>query len=262
MKKFFVSIPHSGEQVPEECDWLQGLDEAHLMRDVDRYVDRLYESPIKELSLDLVYSPWHRYVVDLNRLPEHIEKASVQGQENQLSDFHNKGLHWVKTTFGETLLEKPMSRDLHERLLKNYYQGFHDEVERMHQKYIKENSFSLQLDLHSMPSRGTALHADPGKLRPEVVISDFLGKSTDRKYLDLVLESFKDNFSEVSLNDPYIGGGITRKFGKPSQSKHCIQIELRRDMYMDEDTKEFLEDKAALLTDKLSKALKKISSSL
>ncbi|MEC9283801.1 MAG: N-formylglutamate amidohydrolase [Bdellovibrionota bacterium] len=262
MNKFFVSIPHSGEQVPEECHWLQTLNEVHLMRDVDRYVDRLYESVIDDLKLDLVYSPWHRYVVDLNRLPEHIEKNSVEGEKEDLSDFHNKGLHWVKTTFGETLLEKPMSRELHESLLKKYYNAFHIELEKMHEKYSSCNGYSLQLDLHSMPSKGTALHADPGKLRPEVVISDYLGKSTDQKYLDLVLSSFRENFEDVSLNDPYIGGGITRKFGKPENGNHCIQIELRRDMYMNEDTKEYLADNAKVLIGKLSKSFKKISSSL
>lgn len=262
MKKFFVSIPHSGEKVPEECYWLKALSEPHLMRDVDRFVDRLYEKSIATLELELVYSPWHRYVVDLNRLPEHIESASVEGQENVLTDFHNKGLHWVKTTFGEKLLDKPMSRELHESLVKNYYQNFHDEVKKMHDKYFEKHAYSLQLDLHSMPSKGTALHADPGKLRPEVVISDYLGKSTEAKFLDVVLDAFQEQFTEVSLNDPYIGGGITRKFGQPTEGHNCIQIELRRDMYMNEDTKKLIPEKADALSEKLESALKKISNSL
>jgi N-formylglutamate amidohydrolase len=38
----------------------------------------------------------------------------------------------------------------------------------------------------------------------------------------------------VAFNDPYKGGFITAHHGQPQESIHAIQIELRRDLYMDE----------------------------
>ena len=37
-------------------------------------------------------------------------------------------------------------------------------------------------------------------------------------------------------NDPYKGGFITAHHGRPADNIHAIQIEMRRDLYMDEDT--------------------------
>ena len=48
-----------------------------------------------------------------------------------------------------------------------------------------------------------------------------------------------DHFAErgytVSFNDPYKGGFITAHHGRPADGIHAIQIELRRDLYMNED---------------------------
>jgi N-formylglutamate amidohydrolase len=38
----------------------------------------------------------------------------------------------------------------------------------------------------------------------------------------------------VAFNDPYKGGFITAHHGRPQNAIHAIQIELRRDLYMDE----------------------------
>ena len=99
MKAFFISIPHSGERVPPEAVWLQGLPEGVLMCDVDRYVDRLYQPVVDGLKLGLVKTQWHRYVVDLNRLAEDVDADSVEGSTNASGKF-TTGLHWVKTTRG------------------------------------------------------------------------------------------------------------------------------------------------------------------
>jgi N-formylglutamate deformylase len=39
----------------------------------------------------------------------------------------------------------------------------------------------------------------------------------------------------VRPNDPYKGGFITAHHGRPADDVHAIQIELRRDLYMDEE---------------------------
>ena len=76
---FFISIPHSGEKVPPQTPWLQHLPEVLLMSDVDRYVDRLYQPVIEALEIPSQKTEWHRYAVDLNRIPADIDQASVIG---------------------------------------------------------------------------------------------------------------------------------------------------------------------------------------
>ena len=50
-----------------------------------------------------------------------------------------------------------------------------------------------------------------------------------------VVRHFEAAGLSVALNDPYKGGYITTHHGRPNDGVHAIQIELRRDLYMDED---------------------------
>ena len=38
----------------------------------------------------------------------------------------------------------------------------------------------------------------------------------------------------VRRNDPYAGGYITRHYGRPREGMHALQIEIARELYMDE----------------------------
>ena len=38
----------------------------------------------------------------------------------------------------------------------------------------------------------------------------------------------------VRRNDPYAGGYITRHYGRPREGLHALQIEIARELYMDE----------------------------
>lgn len=240
MKSFFISIPHSGERVPDEAAWLQGLPEPTLMRDVDRYVDQLYKPVIDELKIPSVVTQWHRYAADLNRLPDDVDGDSVQGHQNPSGKF-TQGLHWVKTTQGEVLLKKPMSPETHQLLLKKYFFPFHAGVKKLFSEFKVEGFQRVfHLDAHSMPSLGTSAHRDPGKMRDEIVISDFLGKSCSSEFKDLVIEAYKQSGFQVGYNFPYIGGRVTQTYGRPDHGQESIQVELNRKLYMNEETKKLI----------------------
>ncbi len=40
----------------------------------------------------------------------------------------------------------------------------------------------------------------------------------------------------VAINDPYKGVEIVRKHGRPAENRHSLQIEIKRTLYMDEET--------------------------
>ena len=249
----FVSIPHSGEKVPPEVTWLN-KPEVTLMRDVDRYVDKLYEPGIQNLKLQSIVTDWHRYVVDLNRKPEDFDQQSVEGA-NEPKGKHPKGLHWSVTTHQEPLIEEPMTMELHNQLVANYYQPFHDQVQATRDHLFSAYSQVYHLDLHSMPSLGTDLHPDPGQQRAEVVISDFHGQSASPEFLEVVMKAYQEVGFQVAYNWPYVGGGITQMYGRPQENRHTIQVELNRALYMNEETKKLNNDTLADVQLKLEKAL-------
>ncbi len=258
---FFVSIPHSGEQVPAEVSWLQGLPEVTLMRDVDRFVDKLYQESLQQLAIPSIVTPWHRYVVDLNRKPDQYDATAVLGATEPAGQF-SRGLHWSVTTHKEVLIPQPMSQELHEQLVEKYYKPFHESVQGMRKTMKQQLGVVYHLDLHSMPSVGTELHSDPGETRAEVVVSDFHGASAEPFYRDLVMESYQKAGFQVAYNWPYVGGGITQMYGEPASGFHTIQVELNRAQYMDETSKKLDPVKSSAMQKKLHKALQGVQQGL
>ncbi len=262
MKPFFISIPHSGERIPSEASWLQGLPEDILMCDVDRFVDQLYIPILDELKLPRVIAEWHRYVVDLNRLPEDVDAGSVLGSENPAGRF-TTGLHWVQTTRGTRLMPVPITQALHSQLVANYFQPFHDAVKGVYAQFRNRGVTNVyHIDAHSMPSLGTKAHRDPGQTRKDIVVSDCDGKSCEVAFRDLVIQAFTRAGFEVGYNWPYLGGRVTQTYGRPEEGQHAIQVEINRSLYMDEETKRIQPDKAQKLSQRIAEAVRWIHQSL
>lgn len=260
-KPLLVTIPHSGERVPSETPWLAKLPEVLLMYDVDRYVDRLYEPVIKQLGVPSVKTDWHRYAVDLNRLPEDVDRDSVEGHTNASGKFP-RGLHWTITTTGERLQPKPMTQALHDELVAKYFEPFHMEVRDAMVKLKAHSQTIYHLDAHSMPSLGTKEHRDPGEYRAEIVISDCEGTSCSADYRDLVVAAYERAGFKTRVNWPYKGGRVTETYGRPSKGVHSIQVELNRALYMDEATKQIRPELFTDTQSKISKALEGVYASL
>lgn len=234
---FFVTVPHAGEKIPPEAKWLETKPQEVILRDVDRFVDRLYIDALESLQIPRVVASTHRYAIDLNRREDEVDEQSVSGSPNPVGS-NPRGLHWSVTTHGEKLITEPMSAELSTTLIEKYARPFHKQVEEVYASCFRRgHSAVFQLDAHSMPSRGTSMHKDPDSQRADVVVSDFHGKSAAASYRDLIIEAYERAGFRVALNWPYIGGGITQRYGDPSRGQHCIQVELNRALYMDEETK-------------------------
>jgi N-formylglutamate deformylase len=83
-----------------------------------------------------------------------------------------------------------------------------------------------------MPSHG---HGARSGARPAAfVLGDAHGTSCAARTARLVEELLADSGHPVRRNDPYAGGYITRHYGRPREGVHALQIEIARELYMDE----------------------------
>jgi N-formylglutamate deformylase len=258
---FFITMPHSGEKIPAHCDWLVGLPEDILMCDVDRYIDVLYQPALLNLNIRSEKTEWHRYAVDLNRIPTDIDESSVVGNKNPKGQFE-RGYHWVVTTKNNQLMKKPISEKMHHELTELIYNPFHELVRAQFDFFKKQKHNKVfHLDAHSMPSVGTKMHKDPGQKRADVVISDSLGKSCDPRFRDIVIAAYVTAGFKVGYNWPYMGGRLTEQYGRPELGQHTIQVELNRELYMNEETKKINPNYVEVQI-KIEKALAKIQADL
>lgn len=254
-KPFFISIPHSGEKVPDFCQWLNNLPEPILMYDVDRFVDRLYEPAMADLKIPYIKTQWHRYAADLNRIPEDVDCTSVKGNPTA-AGVHNRGFHWVVTTDNYPLMKEPMSEKMHQDLVKLIYEPFHQHVRR-HYEQFHQAGFSTvyHIDAHSMPSKGTKMHRDPGEMRADIVVSDCKGKSSKKDFVDLVIEAYTKAGFKIAYNWPYFGGRVSEQYGEPEKAHHCVQVEMNRSLYMDEVSKKLKPELASGIQSQVKTAL-------
>ena len=156
-------------------------------------------------------------------------------------------------------MPQPMSQDMHARIIEKFHRPFHAAVEELFEKK-KQAGFQkvYHLDAHSMPSKGTSAHKDPGELRAEIVVSDVDGTSCEPQFRDLVVSCYKEAGFQVVCNWPYKGGRVTQTYGHPDIGQHSIQVELNRKLYMDEESKKILEPLFSETKVKIEKAVRKL----
>lgn len=260
--KFLITIPHSGEKVPKQTPWLKNLPEEVLMCDVDRYVDRLYEPVLQRFKIPHVLTEWHRYAADLNRVPEDVDASSVVGNA-QPAGIHNRGFHWVVTTYNQTLMPEPMPLSVHQELVQLIYDPFHKAVGDIYKNLRDRGAEHIyHLDAHSMPSLGTKMHRDPGQKRADIVVSDCKGTSCDSRFRDLVIAAYCTAGFKVGYNWPYFGGRVTEQYGHPEKGQHALQVEMNRDLYMNEQNKQLKMEALADIQQKVANAVQHIMTNL
>lgn len=224
-----VSVPHAGiETGPFASALSQSLD---LRLDADLHVDALYGGAPRGA---FVRARLSRFVCDLNRHPDDVSPRAVP-QHPAPRNENGRGFVWEITTAEDAALARPLTlgeweerRQIHEA----YHQCLSTALARARARF----GFAILVDGHSMPSRGRAGHTDNGAARAEIVPGNRQGQSCGEPLSRAVGQHFAAAGYQVSFNDPYQGGFVTRHHGQPTHGVHAIQIEVRRDLYMDEAT--------------------------
>jgi N-formylglutamate deformylase len=90
------------------------------------------------------------------------------------------------------------------------------------------------INCHSMPAVGDANADDAGRPRKDFVLGDRDGTTCEPEFTALVAENVAAMGYSVAINDPYKGVEIVRRYGRPGERRHSLQIELNRRLYMDE----------------------------
>ncbi|AFS81380.1 N-formylglutamate amidohydrolase [Candidatus Nitrosopumilus koreensis AR1] len=216
-----LSIPHGGTKKPNELDGHLAITNKDLFDDSDPFVVELYD--LGDKVQRVVKTDIARAFVDLNR--------SLQDMPPDNSDGLIKSL---------TCYEKPIyisgkepDDSLRNMLIELYYMPYH----RTLQKSFSELDLQLCLDCHSMASVAPGISPDgKDKKRPLFCLSNQDGNTCSDEMIELLADCISKSYSidrqEISLNDPFHGGYITKTYGnKPIP---WIQVEMNRDLYLSE----------------------------
>jgi N-formylglutamate deformylase len=246
-----VSVPHAGIATRGFDDTLSP--DLDVRCDADLYVDRLYRMADSDGPSACVAAHLSRFVCDLNRDPDDVSPGAVP-EHPAPRNSDGRGFIWAVTTTGSPALLRPLS--LAEWQARTaLHAAYHEELAGALDRARRRFGFAILVDGHSMPSLGRQGHQDPGRRRADVVPGDRDGMSCAPWLSQQVGEHFRGSGYSVAFNDPYKGGFITAHHGQPASGIHAIQIELRRDLYMDETTFAIREEGFARLRATLAELL-------
>ncbi len=227
-----VSVPHAGIGVDGFGAAL--TPELDVRCDADLHVDRLYRIGQADGPPACLAAHLSRFVCDLNRNPDDVSSGAVPTHPTPRNT-DGRGFIWAVTTTGSAALQRPLTHD-EWRARAAIHAAYHGALAAALERARARFGFAILVDGHSMPSMGRQGHKDPGHRRADVVPGDRDGTSCAPALSQHVGEHFRARGYSVAFNDPYKGGFITTHHGRPGTGIHAIQIELSRDLYMDEAT--------------------------
>src|SRR3546814_19355388 len=100
-----------------------------------------------------------------------------------------------------------------------------------------------------MPARGNAASEDGPVARADFVLGDRDGTTCEPAFTAFVAGELRSLGYEVKINEPYKGVQLVRRYADPAAGRHRLQIEVNRQLYMDEVSREQKGRHAALPAD-------------
>lgn len=254
-----VHIPHASDVVPADVRAQFVPDAEELRRELllmtDWFTDELFALPPEEATT--VRFPVSRLVVD----PERFLDPSEEPVERV-----GMGAVYTKTSDGRPLRDEALAAREREALLEKYYSPHHEALEEATEAALAAHGRCLILDCHSFPSRPLpyelAAAADPGVVRhrPAVCIgtdrtrapggaSVLGGLHTPMWLRELAEDAMHEMLvrwpadagpsasatADVAFDRPFSGTIVPLRYLGKDARVASLMIELRRDLYMDEE---------------------------
>lgn len=229
-----VEIPHAGVEIPDVLKNEISVPDDALWKDADIYVNELYAAA-PHLGAALLSTPISRYVVDLNRAPDDVDRETVPDHPAPRPN-QPRGVVWRMTTDGRTTLQSPLRYADFQQRLALFHTPYHEALRNTLDDTKNRFGHVILLAAHSMPSLGRAGHVDVGARRADIVPGTLGRTSATAAVIDLVDAHFRHAGLTVEHDNPYKGGWTTRNYGQPNLGYHAIQIEINRALYVDEQT--------------------------
>lgn len=217
-----ISIPHGGMHIPVELEDKLEIGKQEIFEDIDPFTQQIYD--LNDKVSYVIKTDIARTFVDQSRSTDDLPPENPDGVIKS------------HTCFGKKIYkddQQPINLEI-KSLLTKYYQPFHNELQETIE--TNKNSLKICLDCHTMAEKGPTISPDPGKKRPTFCLGNRFGKSSSNETVQKLRRCFIDAFNldeiDVTINNPFAGGFITRHYGK--NPLPWIQVEMNRALYLKE----------------------------
>ncbi len=233
-RPFIITSAHSGIK---RTDYLQkkiALDKENYLCMEDSFInDFCYR--FSDLGCTVLQSNVSRIVIDLNRNELELSPNQVSNLPNNMElDITDKvksgiGLIPIKNASGTNIYEDKLTWSEIKYRIENYYRPWHTILDIEKERLLKKFGKVFIIDLHSMPS----IYGNNQDVS-DFIIGNNHDKSSSKFLRNILSKIICDYGYKCSFNYPYSGGYITQKNGSLNQNIQCIQLEINKNLYMNE----------------------------
>ncbi len=257
-----ISCPHSGITMPEEFIKNSKLSQQELRKSEDSYVDELL-NPLADEGFAIIKLNISRSFIDVNRDKAEIDDTMYHNYPANLDATGSRkcrvGLGVIPriVSVGYDIYDGKLCYNQSMQRISEIYDVYHHQLSEMISKVKEKYGFCLVIDCHSMPSKICEVISD----NVDISLGTLFGKSCPVEIAENFANSLNEDGYAIEVNRPYSGGFITYEYCLPREKQYTFQIEINRDLYMDEEsfTKKPNFDK---LSDDLTKAILNTSKKL
>lgn len=228
-----VASPHSGRDYPA---WFlaESIQSPLLLRSSeDAFVDLLIAPAVAAGAVTLT-ARVPRAVVDLNRATGDLDPAVVEGiSSTRVSPRVASGLGVIPRIVGQgrPIRHGKLSAAEAQRRIEAGWLPYHAALSALMEEAVARFGRAILIDVHSMPRAALAhLNAPP----PDIVLGDRHGRSAAPGISAAVEDAFAAEDFHIRRNAPFAGAHIAATYGAPARSRHVVQVEIDRALYMDE----------------------------
>jgi N-formylglutamate amidohydrolase len=224
-----LSVPHSGREYDARllANAAKGLGALEALE--DPLVDRLAWRAISA-GIGAVIQPVPRAAIDCNRDEDELDPAAIAGVSSAPVGpraRHGLGLIPSRTHRHGALWRRPIERSDLMRRIEQVHRPYHQALDDGLEALKVQQGEALLLDCHSMPSQRHGL--------ADIVVGDRHGASAATWLSAEAMRIVREAGFSAALNDPYAGGAIIARHGRPGDRIHALQLEFGRSLYLDRD---------------------------
>ncbi len=223
-----LSVPHSGRDYPA---WLLAAaagGRRALESLEDPLVDRLVWRAVAR-GVGAVVARAPRAAIDCNRSPDEIDPAVIADAAAGAVGVRAKGglgIVPARCAPHGRLWRRPIDLAELERRISEAHAPFHQALADGLDRLAEMHGMVLLIDCHSMPRRNG---------QAQVVFGDRHGGSAAPWLAEHAARIARSDGWSAALNDPYAGGHVIERHGRPERGVHALQIEIDRSCYLARD---------------------------
>lgn len=230
--------PHSGTTYPADFDYSCAFNV--LEKAEDKYVDELFANA-PDYGAALLCAHFPRSYIDVNRCAKDIDidlLEDIWAGEIDATTRSHAGIGLIRRLVrpGMPLYNRYLKVNEVLHRIENYYVPYHSALERTIEEAHYNYGQVWHVNCHSMPTQeAQTFRATPLKAA-DFVLGDRDGTTCDLDFTHAVRDFLKGLGYRVTINDPYKGVELVRRYSNPATGRHSLQIEVARSLYLDENT--------------------------